>query len=226
MARDQAAMRSHIETMLPGWARESEAIFDSVITAFAAIFADVESRQEAHHDRTMTLTADGSWLDELGAERSVFRYDGESDESFRPRVRQFTIGVTLPAIKKLVELLLLFGEAEIEEHLPDGDWKNEPIPGRSFYKSGGQKPLATSEYRGFTVRIPDQFTVLHDRSFTVPNGDTGAYRGNFLVRNGTGKSAGMFIEARAPKLGALYDQIYRVIDRARACGVSFQFIVT
>lgn len=145
-----------IKTWIPSWFFEVEDTNQAVIKAFAKLLSTAELEiKEDMLKQTFITTATGSFLDLHGAERSVVRQPGESDDSYRERVRSVEFTITYPNLKLLIDSLLETGESVLIENQNHGFADDDVFADtpEAIYLS------KRKNYNRFTVVIPPQALV-------------------------------------------------------------------
>ena len=224
-SRDLEAIRDQILRLGPWWLCEPSEVEDAVLRTMAAIFERTEGAIATLHDRTFIGRADGSWLDEHGQERGIYRLTAETDENYRPRILAIEDKVTKPAIEAGVSAILVSGVATVEEHLPDGAFASEALNTEQAFADHATAYDATL---CFTVYVDEQFSRFNDTAFATSEG-SGSSPESFAVEN-TGDGSwpddpGSFGDSAEPTQSDLYARIYDTVDRLRAAGVTFRIVV-
>lgn len=105
------------EAALPGWwVTQSEQVQRALLAGAGAVFERLHGQAEEHFLQTFLLEAEGVYLDAHGEERNVERLPAEPDDVYRERVRNIVNSSNYPAIKSIVDSLLINGECTIWEH--------------------------------------------------------------------------------------------------------------
>lgn len=105
------------ESSLPGWwVTQSEDVQRALLAGAGAVFERLHGQAKEHYDQTFLLLATGVYLDAHGEERNVERLPAEPDDVYRQRVRNIVNSSNYPAIKQIVDQLLINGESIIWEH--------------------------------------------------------------------------------------------------------------
>lgn len=115
MALSQAEWYAKLKTWYPKWFFENEENQAAHLQGLAAMLAQAHTDIEAHRDETFISLASGEFIDAQGLERQVIRLHGEFDAQYSQRVRNIGNQSNVPAIKRLVDLLLMVGECTILE---------------------------------------------------------------------------------------------------------------
>jgi hypothetical protein len=216
MARTEQELRDHYLALGPGVLQEPEELLDTQIRVVAAIIAEIEAAIETQHARTFLDTADGSWLDQHGIERGVLRYDAESDDDYRVRVKLIEDAVTPVAIVAAVNLLLVEGTCILREHLGDGAFVD--FPG---WQGFAGMAATYDGIRSFTIIIEEQIPSRADRAYALPGGVT-IEQQSYVGDDGSLPDVTAFADGVDAVPGDIYRRIYQAIDRLRAAGVTFR----
>lgn len=156
LTRDQ--WYEKLKSWIPTWFFEKEDVNAAVLKAFAKLLstAEIEFKEDLMK-QTYLSTATGNWLDLHGSERNIFREPGESDESYRERIRSVEFTIAYPNIKALVDNLLNNGECVLIENQAYGFADTDlfaDAPDAAYLSK-------TKQYNRFTLLIPYQ-TILDD----------------------------------------------------------------
>jgi hypothetical protein len=176
----------------------------SVFKGMAAILEQAQLDYEKHISETFIDTATDEYVALQGNERSVFRLNGESLSSYRSRVKRIVNQSNLPAIKALVDSLLIRGESTIIEHSQfSGSFLN-----REFFLNRN-----IIDYQV----LYNAFTILID--FQIPEATSFYNRGSFLNREfltGSSLSSDEVFNniIQAVNANKAYGTVYRLIERA------------
>lgn len=114
------------------WRFENPEYQQAVFNAIAKTLSDAEIFAELGVSETFIGEAAGSSLDLHGSERDVTRIEDELDPSYSVRIRNFTNYSNKPAIKTLVDSLLINGECQILEDYDSGIFADR----ESFFDRG------------------------------------------------------------------------------------------
>lgn len=114
---------AHGAAAVPGYFRTTERVREDM-HAFAAEMTLIDAAMSSWHRMTYLETAEGVWLDQHGSDRGVARQGGESDDSYRARLRTIDDAVTPAAILAVVNAILaaagVVGTAGLVELPRDG----------------------------------------------------------------------------------------------------------
>lgn len=192
-----------LSSLVQPWVtRESNSI--AVFKGMAAILEQAQIDYEQHISETFIDTATDDYVALQGDERSVFRLSGESLSSYRSRVKRIINQSNLPAIKALVDSLLIRGESTIIEHSQfSGSFLD-----RQFFLNRN-----IIDYQV----LYNAFTILID--FQIPEATSFYNRESFLNReflNGSSLSSDTVFNniIQAVNANKAYGTVYRLIERA------------
>jgi hypothetical protein len=222
-ARTEDELRAHLASVGPSIIAAPAELVDAVETILAAIFSEAEAAIYSLHARRYIRQSDGSWLDMHGAERGVLRFEDESDGDYKVRVATIGDAVTKPAILARVDEALLVGTSRMDEWPIDGMFTD--IQDRRGF---ADTTTVHGEDRGFTVYIAEQLAARSSRGFAldvpadpfkaVGTGVNHTFAGDPTDTVGEAAHT-MFADGVNPTRGAIYAEIYQLIDRLRAGGL-------
>jgi hypothetical protein len=200
MALTQAEWYKKLKAFVPEWYFENEHFQVGHFQALAKLLAQIQADADDSIEQTFIDTADGGYLDLHGSERTVPRFTGELDAPYRPRIKAITNTVNRPALKALVDSLLVVGECIITE-----DYENSLFFSRGVYQNRAFL-LITNLYNAFTIVLENQ--THEPYSFL----DRGAYmsRGDYMG------------ELAAPQ--ELFESIVSAVNKAKAFGVFYRLV--
>jgi hypothetical protein len=200
MALNQSQWYEKLKSFVPEWWFEQDNYNQAVFQGLAAVLAELQLRGEEHQQITYLDGATEQFLDAHGDERNVIRLIPEPDNVYRERIRNIVNNSDCPAIKGLVDPILINGEATIIEH-----FKDRVFFGREAYYSRKQLFL-DAFYNLFTIIVDNQthapYSFLSREQFAV--------REDFF---GTGESE-----------LSLFEQIVAIVNKAKAFGVMYQVL--
>ena len=198
----QAEWFDRLKSWVPDWMFSQSSQVEPIFQACAAMMAKFELERDALLDETFIDTADSSWLDTHGHERSVTRATGELDPNYQVRVRTQNLisKCDIPDLKAIIDQLLIAGTCAIRE---DAD-------GGLFFGRG------TFCNRGAVVFpiIKDAFTIVVDRQVHKPyafvNRSTYANRRDF--------------DGQATSNTKVFELIIKAVNDNRAFGAPFRVV--
>lgn len=117
MALTQAKWRAKLELIAPTWFFETEEEQDAHLNASAKLLEQLDLDVDAHIANTFILQANDLNIDAQGDERSIIRLFGELDAVYAPRVQSLKNLSNCPALKVLVDNLLIDPPPSIAEGL-------------------------------------------------------------------------------------------------------------
>ncbi len=191
-----------LRAMVPPEFFEKENINVAIFNGIAAVFARLHQDAEDHFKETMIKYPNATelFLDSHGEERNVERLSAEPDPVYSERVRNITNSSDVPAIKAIVDALLINGESTILENNEARIFASR----EQFYSRGDL--FTEIFYNVFTIVVENQ---LHDPySFTD--------REYFFSRED-------FLGATESDL-AIFQQISAAVDKAKAFGVLYRIL--
>lgn len=227
-----AAIKASLLDVFPSWASEPDEILNAVCEGVAAVWERVQAATQTLHDRTFIDRADGSWLDQHGAERSKPRNTGESDVDYRVRIRTIDEKLIQSIILSEVNAVLVVGTATLVEHEVD-DPGFVPPAGTTLFSLGFVgKCNSFSGTRAFTLILPDQAPLNRDTAFTGEQGqgNAAAFRDRThtwdQAEAGAGPNPGMYTaDQLTPGTSVVYAKVIEILDRLTAAGVEARPII-
>ena len=152
MALTKEQWYERLKGWVPSWVFESEVNNKAVFMAAAELLAAVEVESENLRAQTYLLDASGSYLDLHGSERSVTRYAGESDDSYRQRIRYIENTTSRQTLFELVKAVMSNGDPIIVENWQSG------FADAGFYADCADNVAVSKRknYNRFTVIVPPQ----------------------------------------------------------------------
>lgn len=205
MALTQAQWYEKLKNLVPTWVTRDEKT-QAVFNAIAKGMAVQQGVLENHINETYIQDASEDYVAMHGDERSVSRLNNEDLEPFRYRVTNIQNQCNFPAIKALVDSLLIRGECIIVEH-------HSP---NNFLDRGGYLDRLIIDfqvlYNAFTILIDDQTPdpkSFYDRGFFADRED--------VLGSGAGENTEVFSNiVAAVNKNKAYGTVYRLIERAPA----------
>lgn len=196
----QSQLYEKLKGWVPSWFFQEEHLNEATFQAVAKLFEALGVQIDDHQRETFICESTAPVLDEHGRERNLVRLRGELDSEFCLRVQRIINQSNCPAIKALVDQLLINGEASIKEH-----WRDQMFYDREFFLNRGDV---------FIDDVLNQFSIIVDNQTHAPfsffDREYFAVREDFI---GTGESP---IE--------LFELIVEAVNRAKACGVLYRVI--
>lgn len=201
---DAAQWQRRAENQVPGWWFSQEPdVQRAVMAGIGAVFAAINFQAAEHYRMTKIGPggAEGLYLDAHGEERNVERLPSEPDDVYRERIRNIVNSSNYPAIKALVDALLVVGESTIWEH----DYGQFLTCDReSFFNRS--EVFTEIKYNTFTVVVDNQ---LHDPYSFFD-------REYFLNRE---DAVGTLTSSLA-----IFERIVEAVNKAKAYGVLYRFL--
>lgn len=193
-----------LKNLVPAWVFQDSAENVAIFSGIAKILEQNQQDYEAQIQETFIDTATEDYLNLHGDERSIKQFDNENISAYRERVKKIVNSSNLPAIKSLVDALLIRGESTIIEH--DRSVSN-------FLNRGSFLDRNIIDYDV----LYNAFTILID--FQIPDPETFFNRGSFLDREFIGGSNTSSDNVFKNVIDAVnenkaYGTVYRLIERA------------
>ncbi len=120
MSLTKEQWKEKLKSFFPRWYFAEEENQDAHIDGICKIFAQIDSDIDAHIEESFIQTSNDSFLDAHGGERTIPRLEAELDGQYRARVRNIANQSNRPAIKAIVDALLMVGDATIREDSEGG----------------------------------------------------------------------------------------------------------
>jgi hypothetical protein len=190
---------------VPVWVLEDPQFQSAHFYALAKLLATLQAEMETQKALTYIGTASAPELDLHGSERSTPRISMELDGSYKVRIRSLANKVNKPALKQIVDDLLLVGECIIIEDYEGGSFYSREY----FYNRGA----LTLEF------IHNAFSVVFDNQRPEPfiyfNREGFLNRDAYTVSLNTPEA---FFAAIVQAIGdnKALGTLYRVIERLEA----------
>ena len=150
MALTQAQWYAKLRSFFPRWYFQEEQNQTAHLQGLASLLATVQDEVDGHVANTMLLTAAGEYLDEHGLERAVARLTSEMDAEYRIRVQSLANQSNKPAIKAIVDALLINGESIILE-----DYEAQIFASREAFLNRGHL-LLEQVFNAFSIVVDPQ----------------------------------------------------------------------
>lgn len=200
MALTQEQWYQKLKGLVPNWYFETEKYQRAHFLALAKLLSALQEISEQNVDATFIRQAEDEDLDLHGYERGIDRLTEEPDETFAIRIQNIGNSVNLPAIKSIVDSLLLTGECEIRE----GTGPDNPFLNRSSFLNRAE---ILNDFRYNT------FTIVIDKQKRTP--EVFASR-SYLSRSEYLSSDDSSIE--------FYQRLTAAVDAAKAFGVLYKVV--
>lgn len=193
-----------LKTWVPSWFLAEEQRNVAILQALAKVLADRNTEARDLVDLTFIGEATNEWLDTHGDERTVPREEDEFDPPYRVRIRTQNLvsKVNRPALKEIVDALVIRGTSQIVE-----DYDNQFFFNRGYFFN-----------RGVIVVDPikDAFTIVVDRQVHLPYSffNRGAYmnREDFMGQVASNTKVFELI-VKAVNDNKAFGALYRVVER-------------
>lgn len=124
MSLTKAQWKEKLSSFYPRWYFATEENQDAHLDGIAKIFEQLDGDLDNHISESFIQTSNDLYLDAHGGERSIDRLDEELDTQYRPRVRNLSNQSNRPAIKAIVDALLMVGACAIIEDFEAGVFCN------------------------------------------------------------------------------------------------------
>jgi hypothetical protein len=194
------AWYAKFKTFLPAWFFENEGLQAAVLRGISAALESLDGDIKAHLDDTFITRARGEALAAHAAERDVEKVDGEQDRQYAVRVQNISNKSNHPAIKSIVDKLLIVGECSIKE-----DYESSMFFSRGAFFSRGDI---------ITVEVMNAFSIVVDKQLHEPYSHFS--REYFFGRE-------CFMGTTESPL-QLFELIKAAVDREKAFGVPYRII--
>lgn len=201
MALTQDQWFNKLKRLVPSWVFEKNVENVAIFKGLAKVLEQSQLDAEQHISETFIDQATAEYVELQGEERSISRYDGENLSSYRERVKRIVSNTNLPAIKSLVDALLIRGESTIIEH--------EEVIG-NFYN---RDSYLNRNIIDFDV-LYNAFTILID--FQIPEPTSFLNREAFLNRE--------FLNGSSVSSDSVFANIIRAVNENKAFGVVYRLI--
>lgn len=202
MALNQDQWHEKLKGLVQSWVTQDEKT-TAIFRAIAKALSEQQIVYENHKEETFIDTGSIDYVKLHGEERSVDMLDGEGLSSYRQRVKTIVNQSNYPAIKALVDALLIRGECTIIEH----------HQASNFF---GRSAFLNRNIIDFQV-LYNAFTILID--YQIPEPTSFYNRGAFLNReflNGSSVSSDTVFKnvIEAVNKNKAFGTVYRLIERA------------
>jgi len=204
MALTQDQWFKKLKSMVPSWVFEKNQENVAIFKGLAKTLNQTQLDADNQIKETFIDSATDEYVEFHGEERSVDRFSAEVLSSYRERVKIIVNNSNLPAIKSLVDALLIKGESNIIEHTGSVG---------SYFNRGA---YLNRNIIDFDV-LYNAFTILID--FQIPEPNAFYNRESFLNREflqGSNVSSDTIFAniIKAVNKNKAYGTVYRLIERA------------
>jgi len=145
-----------LKSFLPVWFWETENLQTGHAKALAKMLEQLQADADDHLAETFITDATGKFLLQHGAERGIDKLSGESDDTYRERIRSISNRGNIVAITALVNSIVTDGVNTIKEH-----WKDGPAFSRSVY-CNRRGTFMEVRVLMFSVIINEQTQAIYD----------------------------------------------------------------
>lgn len=189
-----------LKSLVPSWVFETQdGNASAVFKGMGAVLAKAQEQYLDHVKETFIDQGSDDYVGLQGFERDVERLENESLDSFRVRVKTIVNKSNLPAIKKLVDGMLVNGQCVIIEH---------------------SSPMNFCDRSGFLNRLVIDFSVLYN-AFTILIDDQSPDPESFLSR---GYFADMSYAGAGIDNSDVFQNIIQAINKNKAYGTVYRLI--
>jgi hypothetical protein len=200
MALSKEQWYQKLKGWVPRWFFESSQYQSAHWYALAELLSTLQEEMEDHKKETYIAEASAPQLDLHGAERTTPRITAETNGSYQARIRALANKVNKPALKALVDELLLVGECTIVE-----DWQGSVFLDREYFYNRGALILDL---------IHNTFTVLFDNQRPQPFA--------YFDREYFASREDFMTSLTTPT--AFFDAIVQVIEDNKALGTLYRVV--
>jgi hypothetical protein len=201
MSLTQQQWFDKLRTLIPAWVLQENIDAPKIFNAAAKCLAELQKDSQIHYDETFIDTGSDEYVALHGEERSVDRLPLESLGSYRQRVKLIVNKSNVPAIKAIVDGLLIRGECSIIEHSQfSGNFLN-----RESFLNRNILDFQVL-YNAFTIIIPYQ----------IPEATSFFDREAFLDRE--------FLNGSSVSSDTVFANIIKAVNEAKAFGTVYRLI--
>ena len=201
MALTQDQWFTKLKNLVPSWVFENKSENVAIFKGMAKVLEQSQKDLDSHIAETFIDSATEEYLLIHGEERSVDRLDGEFISAYRQRVKQIVSNSNLPAIKSLVDALLIRGESTIIVHSSES---GNFLDRLSFLDRN---------IIDFQV-LYNAFTILID--YQIPEPTSFLDRGVFLDRE--------FLQGSSISSDTVFSNIIKAVNKNKAYGTVYRLI--
>lgn len=203
MALTKEQWFSKLKTMVPSWVFEGDKNNVAIFKGLAAVFHRVQLDSEEQRDQTFFDKAETEILNLHGSERGIKRLFNENNAAYSQRIKTIVNSSNVPALKAIVDSLLINGESQFIEHHSAENFLN-----RGAYLNRNIINFDVI-YNAFTILVKQQ----------IPEATTFFNRENFYNREsfiGSNESSLTLFQriADAVNDNKALGTVYRLIERA------------
>lgn len=156
MGLTQDQWYAKLRSFLPAWFWETENLQVGHAKALAKVLEQTQSDADDHLAETFISDATGKFLLQHGAERGIAKLSGESDDTYRERIRNISNRGNIVAIIALVDSIVTTGTNTVKEH-----WKDGPAFNRTVY-CNRRGTFMEVRVLMFSVIINEQTQAIYD----------------------------------------------------------------
>lgn len=197
----QAQWNQKLRSLVPSWVFEKNEEASKIFNAAAKCLATLQKDAQDHITETFIDTGSDDYVALQGEERSVDRLSGESLSSYRERVKIIVNKSNIPAIKSIVDALLIRGESTIIEHSSQtGSFLN-------------RESFLDRNVLDFRV-LYNAFTIIID--YQIPEPTSFYDRESFLDRE--------FLNGSSVSSDTVFANVIKAVNEAKAFGTVYRLI--
>lgn len=203
MALTQEQWFKKLKGYVPRWVFAKKPENEAVFKAFAKVLQQTQLDYEQHISEAFIDEGSSEYVELHGDERSVDRFPGEVLSSYRSRVKKIINNSNVPALKSLVDALLIRGESTIIEH-------DEQLGNFLNRESFLNRNIIDYDvlYNAFTIiidfQVPDATSFYNDEVFL---------NREFLSGSNTSSDEVFSNIIKTVNKNKAYGTVYRLIER-------------
>lgn len=200
MALTQDQWYQKLKQLVPNWVFERENYNQAIFQGMAKILEQSQIQYENHLKETFIDTAGEEYLDIHADERSVERLPADTIATYRQKIKNILNNSNCPALKELVDSLLIRGESTFVENYAAENFMNRG----AFLNRNAIEPEV----------LYNAFTIIVDYQVPEPNGFYG--RESFFDRE--------FLNGSNESLLSVFENIVSTVNNNKAFGTVYRLI--
>lgn len=204
MALSKEQWFNKLKNLVPSWVFENKQENIAIFNGLAKVLEQTQLDSETQIEETFIDSATKEYVELHGDERSIDQFDGETLSAYRSRVKKIVNNSNLPAIKRLVDALLIRGESTVIEH------------GRSVSNFLNRESFLNRNIIDYQV-LYNAFTIIIDFQIPEPTSflNSGVYLDREFLNGSNTSSDSVFANTiKAVNKNKAYGTVYRLIERA------------
>jgi hypothetical protein len=201
MSLTQDQWNKKLRSLVPSWVFERNVEAAKIFNAAAKCLAELQKDASDHIKETFIDDGSDEYVALHGEERSVPRLDNESLGSYRERVKLIVNKSNVPAIKAIVDALLIRGQSTIVEHTGQTG---------SFFN---RNSFLNRNVLEFQV-LYNAFTIIIE--YQVPEATSFFNREAFLNRE--------FLNGSNLSSDTVFANVIKAVNEAKALGTVYRLI--